>query len=115
MDGQMPQVDGLQATREIRQREAGRQIHTPIVAVTAHAGKGDLDRFLAAGMDGCLTKPLARRELAGVLEALSRPEPRKVPLPPAPRSQEGGDAIDWAEGLARLEGNEAMLTRLLDL
>jgi two-component system, sensor histidine kinase and response regulator len=115
MDVQMPQVDGLQATREIRRREAGRQAHTPIIAVTAHAGKGDLDRFLAAGMDSCLTKPLARRELAGVLEALFPPEPSHAPLPPAPRSPEGGDDIDWAAALARLEGNEALLAAVIDL
>jgi PAS domain S-box-containing protein len=115
MDVQMPEVDGLQATREIRQREAGREKRTPIIAVTAHAGKGDQDRFLAAGMDGCLTKPLARRELAGVLEALVASERSRTPLPPAPPAQEGGDAIDWAAVLARLEGNEALLAEVIDL
>jgi CheY-like chemotaxis protein len=115
MDVQMPEIDGLQATREIRQREAGEQTHTPIIAVTAHAGRGDLDRFLAAGMDGCLTKPLARRELAGVLEALSRPVPSRAYLQPAPRLQEGGDGVDWAAVLARLEGNEALLAELIEL
>jgi CheY-like chemotaxis protein len=115
MDVQMPDVDGLQATREIRLREAGRQTHTPIIAVTAHVGKGDLDRFLAAGMDSCLTKPLTRRELGGVLEALFPPEPSHAPLPLAPRSQEGVDAIDWTEVLARLEGNDRLLAELIDL
>jgi PAS domain S-box-containing protein len=115
MDVQMPEVDGLEATREIRCREAGRQTHTPIVAVTAHAGKGDRDRFLAAGMDGCLTKPLARRELAGVLEALVPSGPPRISLPPAPPAPEGGDAIDWAAVLARLEGNEALLAEVIDL
>src|SRR5262249_10855927 len=115
MDVQMPEIDGLQATREIRQREAGEKTHTPIIAVTAHAGRGDLDRFLAAGMDGCLTKPLARRELAGVLAALSRPRPSSADLQPAPRLYEGGDGVDWAAVLARLEGNESLLAELIDL
>jgi PAS domain S-box-containing protein len=114
MDVQMPEVDGLQATREIRRREAGRQTHTPIIAVTAHAGKGDQDRFLAAGMDRCLIKPLARRELAEVLEALFPPEPSRAPLP-APPPQGGEDAVDWAAVLARLEGNEALLAEIIDL
>src|SRR5262249_61576303 len=63
MDVQMPEVDGVQATREIRRREAGRQIRTPIIAVTAHVGKRDLDRLLAAGMDSRLAKPPGRRQL----------------------------------------------------
>src|SRR5262249_15387359 len=88
---------------------------TPIIAVTAHAGKGDLDRFLAAGMDSVLTKPLARRELTRVLEALFPPEPSQAPLPPAPCSQEGGEGIDWAGILARLEGKEALLAEVIDL
>jgi PAS domain S-box-containing protein len=115
MDVQMPEVDGLQAAREIQRREAGREPRTPIIAVTAHAGKGDQDRFLAGGLDGCLTKPLARRALAGVLEALVPSERSRTPLPPAPPTQEGGDAIDWAAVLARLEGNEALLAEVIDL
>jgi two-component system, sensor histidine kinase and response regulator len=115
MDVQMPEVDGLQATCEIRRREVGRQTRTPIVAVTAHAGKGDRDRFLAAGMDGCLTKPLARRDLAAVLEALVPSGRSQTLLAPAPPAPEGGDAIDWAAVLARLEGNEALLAEVIDL
>jgi PAS domain S-box-containing protein len=115
MDVQMPQVDGLQATREIRRREAGGPARTPIVAVTAYAARADLDRFLAAGMDRCLTKPLARRELAAVLEALFPPLPCQAAPPPAPSPAEVGDAVDWAAVLARLEGNEGLLAEVIDL
>jgi CheY-like chemotaxis protein/HPt (histidine-containing phosphotransfer) domain-containing protein len=67
MDVQMPVMDGYTATREIRDREAGRR-RTPIVALTANAMTGQLERCLEAGMDGLLTKPLAVEALQDVLE-----------------------------------------------
>jgi PAS domain S-box-containing protein len=67
MDVQMPVMDGYTATREIRDRETGRR-RTPIVALTANAMIGQLERCLEAGMDGLLTKPLAVEALQDVLE-----------------------------------------------
>ncbi|HEY2646069.1 MAG TPA: response regulator [Candidatus Acidoferrales bacterium] len=85
MDMQMPEMDGFEATREIRKRENLIGLHTPIVALTAHAMKGDKERCLEAGMDGYLTKPLRALELDDVLDKyiarkvanLRTPEPVK--------------------------------------
>ena len=68
MDVQMPEMDGLEATAAIRQREKGTGIHRPVIALTAHAMKGDRERCLAAGMDGYLAKPIRPQELDEVLE-----------------------------------------------
>src|SRR5262249_3343080 len=114
MDVQMPEVDGLQAACEIRRREAGQGGHTAIIAVTAHAGKGDRERFLAGGMDGCLTKPLSRGELAEVLKVLG-PAARPGSLPPDAAAEGIRDGLDWAAILAGLEGNESLLAALIDL
>ncbi len=72
MDVQMPEMDGLQATAAIRAREQTTGTHTPIVALTAHAMKGDRDKCLAAGMDGYVAKPIRLRELQAAIENLIR-------------------------------------------
>ena len=68
MDVQMPEMDGLEATTIIREKEKKSGKHQPIVALTAHAMAGDRDRCLTAGMDGYLTKPIRTRELDQILD-----------------------------------------------
>lgn len=68
MDLQLPILDGFQATAAIRQRENGTGNHLPIVAMTAHTMKGDMERCLAAGMDGYVSKPVRPEELARAIE-----------------------------------------------
>jgi len=72
MDVQMPEMDGYQATSVIREREARMGGHVPIVALTAHAMKGDQERCLSAGMDGYVAKPIRRAELEHVIDKVLR-------------------------------------------
>jgi signal transduction histidine kinase/DNA-binding response OmpR family regulator len=102
MDVQMPRMDGLEATRRIRKREganaAGR---LPIVAMTAHALKGDRERCLAAGMDGHLAKPVDSHAL---IAELTRVLQRRAELP----------RIDLGVAAAQLDGDTALLQELIE-
>jgi PAS domain S-box-containing protein len=68
MDVQMPEMDGVEATAAIRQNEKSTGLHTPIIALTANAMKGDREKYLASGMDGYLAKPIRALELDELLE-----------------------------------------------
>jgi CheY-like chemotaxis protein len=113
MDVQMPELDGLETTAAIRDRERATGGHLPIVALTAHAMKGDAERCLAAGMDAYLAKPLQPRELASTIaRVLGTP-------PPAPGAAEAGPAaahagaVDLPRLLERVGGDRKALADLV--
>ena len=101
MDVQMPVMDGLAATAAIRSFEKRAGTHIPIVAMTAHAMKGDRERCLEAGMDGYVAKPIRANELEQVVSKLLRAR--------------GSAAIDQKALLEGLDGNRALLRQLARL
>jgi CheY-like chemotaxis protein len=68
MDVQMPEMDGFETTAAIRNKEKSTGAHIPIIAMTAHALKGDQQRCLEAGMDAYLSKPIRTAELFKIIE-----------------------------------------------
>jgi CheY-like chemotaxis protein len=104
MDCQMPLMDGYEATREIRRLEEGRR-HIAIVALTAHAMKGDEDKCRAAGMDDYLPKPIDRTKLEICLERL---------LEPAQQAMQPQHPVDWEALLESIDGDEAFARDLAD-
>ena len=68
MDWQMPVMDGIAATRQIRQLEKGSERRIPIIGMTANAMKGDPEKCLSAGMDDYLSKPINLRDLGDMLK-----------------------------------------------
>ncbi|HTQ79750.1 MAG TPA: ATP-binding protein, partial [Thermoanaerobaculia bacterium] len=80
MDCQLPGLDGYETTRRLRRSESGGRRRTPVVAVTAHAMKGERERCLAAGMDDHLSKPFRLEQLAALLDRfLPAGHPRQLP------------------------------------
>ncbi len=112
MDVQMPEMDGLEAAEKIRAREQHTGTHIPIIAMTAHALKGDRERCLAAGMDGYIAKPIHAAELFDVIGGLFAAR-EELLEPPAPEMAEG-DIVNWQEALQAVQGDPQLLKTVVE-
>ena len=118
MDCQMPELDGFEATIQIRRYEKQNGLRpTAIVALTANAIKGDGERCLASGMDFYLTKPVDPQKLIetirGIEASASRPAPQHEAAPPTTTRGTQDAPIDCEELLERCMGNAQFLARVL--
>jgi two-component system sensor histidine kinase/response regulator len=111
MDVMMPELDGLEATAAIRQRERHSGGRIPIVAMTAHAFEEESKRCRAAGMDAFVTKPIRPRQLFDIIDALESGGPATTPAAPA---SEAAD-VDWPAALERVGGSAQLLAELVAL
>ncbi|MGH9510272.1 MAG: response regulator, partial [Terriglobales bacterium] len=112
MDLQMPEMGGLEATARIREKERKSGGHVPIVAMTAHAMKGDRERCLEAGMDGYVSKPVRKNDLFEAIEAAVSSDQK-----PAGSTEPAREAaaLDFEEVLEQLAGDKELLRELAEL
>jgi signal transduction histidine kinase/DNA-binding response OmpR family regulator len=108
MDVQMPTMGGLEATAAIREQEKTSGKHIPIIAMTAHAMKGDQERCLAAGMDGYVSKPIRRDTLEAVISQV-------LGSMPGPLSRADETPIDLAGALKAVDGDRGLLQEVAAL
>jgi len=116
MDGQMPVMDGLEATRTIRKIETKSNAHIPIIALTANAMKGDRERFLESGMDDFITKPIKRKALEDAILNSSKSLPAQEPVIVETREPDiiKEDIIDLDELIQTMNGDKNLVKECFD-
>jgi CheY-like chemotaxis protein/signal transduction histidine kinase/HPt (histidine-containing phosphotransfer) domain-containing protein len=105
MDVEMPHMDGLEATRQVRRREVGSGQHIPILAITAYAMKEDRDKCMEAGANDYLSKPLSPQKLVSALE-------RFLPVAQGP---DVAPVVDLAAALEVVGGDRSLLQEAVDV
>jgi len=117
MDVQMPEMDGLEATGAIRRREDGKQ-HISIIAMTAHAMKGDRERCLETGMDDYISKPIEPQELFNIIEKWIRSCDGKTRISGYKEYKKAdcpkGVPVDLQTALSRFDGDEEFFKEMLE-
>ncbi|HET6144067.1 MAG TPA: response regulator [Candidatus Acidoferrales bacterium] len=113
MDIQMPVMDGMEATAEIRSREKISGKHVPILAMTAHAMRGDRERCLASGMDGYISKPIHPADLFAEIERCVGL--KKGNSPTTEKMQGAAELIDRTSLLERVEGDQELLAEMIQI
>ena len=113
MDIQMPKMSGLEAVAAIREREQTSGGHVPIVAMTAHAMRGDRQRCLDVGMDEYISKPIDARRLGEVMEKVLGAGLTTVPAQPP--TQEKKNMFDREALLERVAGDEELMSELVQI
>ncbi len=115
MDVQMPEMDGLDATRAIRRREELTGVHLPILAMTAHAMKGDRERCLEAGMDDYLMKPIRAEQLFQALERIGAATASIVSNPAwDAAATSDGDHVDWNQSHQAVNQDTDLLQQVVE-
>jgi PAS domain S-box-containing protein len=113
MDIQMPELDGLEATAAIRDREKASRGHLPIIAMTANAMRGDRERYLDGGMDGYISKPINSLGLFAEIERCLAEVKRSTAMAKIPSQH--GEHLDRASLLERVEGDQELLAEMIQL
>jgi len=112
VDVQMPEMDGLQLTVTIREKEQSTGAHLPIIAMTAYAMKGDRERCLEAGMDDYIPKPINSRQLFDMIDGMRSAE---LKAPPDGGVEVNPEILDESTLRARFEGETELLRDVVKL